>query len=214
MSAVAALPKRHAALFKYLFRLYIVQKFAVSLLVGFLNGGNAPELLCKFMETFLIRLPGHAVVHVRPLIVFSFCCVEKVLRGIAQSPKRLKPQFCMLFFIFRSLQEQSRNLLITGFLRYRSKIRIFIPRLRFSGESLPQIFLCFCSREGIFSSFHFVFLHFLIIFIKLDSSQQVFHRFFRYTGIIPYALQEFSGISALWKHKSRLPAKVFRHQPA
>ena len=70
------------------------------------------------MESLLISFTSHAVIHIRPLGVLAFSSMEQVFGGIAQLAQRLEPQLGVLHLILCSMQEQSSNLLVTGFLGY------------------------------------------------------------------------------------------------
>ena len=76
VAAVSALPQGYAALLEYFFRLYIVQKLAVALLVRFFFFFNTAELLGQFVESLFIRLACHTVVHICPLVVFTLGGME------------------------------------------------------------------------------------------------------------------------------------------
>ena len=47
----------------------------------------------------------------------------------------------MLFLVFGGLKEKRRNLFVTFFLRYRSKIGVLVSRLTLPGERRFEIFL-------------------------------------------------------------------------
>ena len=121
MTAVAAFPHGDAALFKDLHGFNIVQKLAVALLVSLLDGGNPTELLRQIMEAFLIRFLRHSVIHIGPLGVLTLGGMEQVFGGIAQLAQSLEPQLCVLFFVFRGLEEQGSDLLIAGLLGTEAK---------------------------------------------------------------------------------------------
>ena len=150
MSAVTALPDGNAALLKHLHGLHVAQKLAVALLVHLLNGSYATELFSQIMESFLVSLTGHAVIHIRPLGVLAFGSMEKVLGSIAQLAQSFEPQFSVLLLVLCSMQEQSGNLLVTGFFGYGSKVSILVAGLRFPSKSFPQILLGLGTCIGIF----------------------------------------------------------------
>ena len=118
MSAVTALPDGNAALLKHLHSLHVAQKLAVALLVHLLNGSYATELFSQIMESFLISFTSHAVIHIRPLGVLTFSSMEQVLGSIAQLAQSFELQLGVLHLVLCSMQEQSSNLLVTGFLGY------------------------------------------------------------------------------------------------
>lgn len=151
MSAVTALPDGNAALLKHLHGLHVAQKLAVALLVHLLDGSYATELFSQIMESFLISFTSHAVIHIRPLGVLTFSSMEQVLGSIAQLTQSFEPQFGVLLLVLCSMQEQSGNLLVTGFFGYRSKVSILIAGLRFSSKSFPQILLGLGTCIGIFA---------------------------------------------------------------
>ena len=105
VAAVAAFPYRYSAFYKYSLCLSVVQQCPVPLLMCLFNRSYAAELFCKIMESFFIRFLSHAVIHIRPLRIFSLGGMEKIFSGIANFPKRFEPQLCMLLFIFGSMQE-------------------------------------------------------------------------------------------------------------
>ena len=118
MSAVTALPDGNAALLKHLHGLHVAQKLAVALLVHLLNGSYATELFSQIMESLLISLTSHEVIHIRPLGVLTFSSMEQVLGSIAQLAQSFEPQLGVLHLVLCSMQEQSSNLLVPGFLGY------------------------------------------------------------------------------------------------
>ena len=56
VSAVATLPNFDIALFENLFHLYIIKKLPVAFFMCLFNRSNTPELFCKFLEPFFIRI--------------------------------------------------------------------------------------------------------------------------------------------------------------
>ena len=132
MSAVTTLPDGNAALLKYLHSLDVAQQLAVALLMGLLDGSHTAELLSQLMEAFFVSFTGHTVVHIRPLGVLTLGGMEQVLGGIAQLAQSLEPQLCVLFFVFRGLEEQGGNLLVARLLGNRGKVGVLIPCLRFT----------------------------------------------------------------------------------
>ena len=132
MATVAALPHGDAALLKDSLGLHILQQCAVAFLMCFFDGGNAAELLSQLMEAFFVSFTGHTVVHIRPLGVLTLGGMEQVLGGIAQLAQSLEPQLCVLFFVFRGLEEQGGNLLVARLLGNRGKVGVLIPCLRFT----------------------------------------------------------------------------------
>ena len=131
MSAVTTLPDGNAALLKYLHRLDVAQQLAVALLVHLLNGSYATELFSQIMESFLVSLTGHAVIHIRPLGILALGSMEQVLGGIAQLAQSFEPQFSVLLLVLCSMQEQRGNLLVARLLGNRGKVGVLIPCLRF-----------------------------------------------------------------------------------
>ena len=118
VAAVTALPHSNAALLKDGHGLHVAQQLAVALLVGLLNGSYATELFSQIMESLLISFTSHAVIHIRPLGVLTFSSMEQVLGSIAQLAQSFEPQLGVLHLVLCSMQEQSGNLLVTGFLGY------------------------------------------------------------------------------------------------
>ena len=129
VSAVAAFPDGDARLFKHRFALYVFQKRAVSFLMRFFNGGNAPELRGESGEPFFLRLACHSFVHVCPLGVFALGGVKQVFSGISQSAQSLEPQLCVFLLVLRGLEENGGDLLITRFFGYACKIGLLVPRV-------------------------------------------------------------------------------------
>ena len=129
MAAVTAFPHLDTALFENFHDFHIVEQGTVAFFMTFFDGGYASELLCQLVETFFISFPGHAFIHICPLIVFTLGSVLQILGGISKFAKCLKPEFCVFFFIVGGLQEKIGNLLIAGLFCHRSKIGIFISRL-------------------------------------------------------------------------------------
>ena len=78
MTAITALPNRHATFAEHFVRLHILQQCAVTLLMMFLNGSDTPELLCKAMEALLFGLTCESVVHVGPFVVLPFGGMLKI----------------------------------------------------------------------------------------------------------------------------------------
>ena len=132
MTAVAALPHGDAALLKDSLGLHILQQCAVTLFVGLLDSSNPTELLGKIVEAFLVSFLRHSVIHIRPLGILALGSMEQILGGIAQLAQSLEPQLCVLFFVFRGLEEQGGNLLIARLLCNRGKVGVLIPCLRFT----------------------------------------------------------------------------------
>ena len=131
MTAVAALPNGNTALFKDCLGLHILQQCAVTLFVGLLDSSNPTELLGKIVEAFLVSFLRHPVIHIRPLGILALGSMEQVFGGIAQLAQRLEPQLCVLFFVFRGLEEQGGNLLVARLLGNGGKVGVLIPCLRF-----------------------------------------------------------------------------------
>ena len=116
MSAVTTLPDGNAALLKYLHSLDVAQQLAVALLVHLLNGSYATELFSQIMESFLVSLTGHAVIHIRPLGILALSGMEQVLGSIAQLAQSLEPQLGVFLLVLSGVEEQCGDLLVAGLL--------------------------------------------------------------------------------------------------
>ena len=141
MTAVAALPHLHLTLGKDLGRFHIVQQSTIPLLVMLLHCGNQTETLGQLREAFFLSRLGKALVHVRPLVILSFCSGGQILGRVANALQFLEPQLGMLLLVFSRLQEQSSNLLKPLLLCYRGKVGVLIPCLGFSCKGFPQVLL-------------------------------------------------------------------------
>ena len=131
VTAVAAFPNLDAGFFKHGLGFHVLQQLAVTLFVGLLDSSNPTELLGKIVEAFLVSFLRHSVIHIRPLGILALGSMEQVLGGIAQLAQSLEPQLCVLFFVFRGLEEQGGNLLVARLLGNRGKVGVLIPCLRF-----------------------------------------------------------------------------------
>ena len=89
-----------------------MQQSAVALLVALLNGGYQAELGGQLWEALLLSGPGEAVVHIRPLVVFTLGGVEQILGCVAHTIELLKPHSGVSFLVLCSLLEQGGDLLI------------------------------------------------------------------------------------------------------
>ena len=105
MTTVTALPHGDAALFKDCLGLYIVQQRAIALLMRLLNSSNAAELLRQIVEALFVSLTSHAVIHIGPLCVLTFCGVQKILCRVAHLAECLEPKLCVLLLVFGGLEE-------------------------------------------------------------------------------------------------------------
>ena len=97
----------------------------------FLDSADHGKLSCDLDKALFLRLFRHAGIHIRPLGILALGSMEQVLGGIAQLAQSLEPQLCVLFFVFRSLEEQGGNLLVARLLGNRGKVGVLIPCLRF-----------------------------------------------------------------------------------
>src|SRR5699024_5818703 len=68
-----ALPHCLLRLLKYFLHLDVVEESKVTLFMCFLDGAYFAETLCKIVESFLVCLFCHTVVHICPLVVLTFC---------------------------------------------------------------------------------------------------------------------------------------------
>ena len=142
MSAVAALPYLHGGLFEYLLCLHIVEQCTIALLVVLLHLCYHAEAGCQLGESFLFRGLCKACVHIRPLVVLAFGCLQQAVCGISNAVVQfLVPQFGMLFLVVSRFQEEGSNLLKSFFLRLACKISVLVACLRFACECNLQIFL-------------------------------------------------------------------------
>ena len=149
VTAVAAFPNLNLASLKHFFSLYVAKKCAVSFLVSLLNCRNASELLSKLVESFLVSLASHSVVHICPLVVLALSRVEKVFSCIADAAESLEPKLSVFLFVFSCCEEERCDLLEALLLCYGREVCIFISRLAFTCESFPEVLLCPCSRERL-----------------------------------------------------------------
>ena len=131
MTAVAAFPNLDAGLFKHCLGFHVLKQLAVALLVGLLDGGNAPELGGQCSKALFLGLSCHPLIHIRPLGVLAFSGVEQVLGGVAQLAQGLEPELGVFLFVFRGLEEQGGNLLVARLLGNGGKVGVLIPCLRF-----------------------------------------------------------------------------------
>ena len=142
VSAVAALPYFHGGLLEYLLCLYVVEQCAITLLVVFFYFGYHAKTGCQLGKSFLFRGLCKACVHVRPLVVLAFGCLQQAVCGISNAVVQfLVPQFGMLFLVVSRFQKEGSNLLKTFLLRFACKIRVLVACLRFACECNLQIFL-------------------------------------------------------------------------
>src|SRR5574344_499384 len=117
VSAIAAFPYLYFAFLKNLCCLYILQQCAVALLMTLLNGSHKAEFGSQFLKTFFFRCLCKTVIHVCPLIVLAFGCIQQVLCcGADAVVQFLEPQLCVFLLIVGSLLEESGNLFETIFL--------------------------------------------------------------------------------------------------
>ena len=100
VSAVAADPYAVAVAREYDAFFDILKQAAVAFLVVTFDGGNRAETIGDSGEAFFVRFGSHAVVHIRPFVVFAFCGCLQIFRSIANAGKLLEPEFCVLFLIF------------------------------------------------------------------------------------------------------------------
>ena len=148
MPAVAALPHLYLALFKYRGGLHVLQQCAVSFFVVSFHLRDQTEFFRQLREALFLGGLGKSVVHIGPLVVFAGRGGSQVLLGIADPLQLLEPHLRVLFFVFRGLQEQSRDLLIAFLFGDGGKISVFISGLRFPRKRRFQIL--FGLGAGIF----------------------------------------------------------------
>ena len=158
VSAVAAFPHNDSALFEYSLGLYVGKKRTVSFLVSLLNSCNASELSCELVEALCLCVLCELIVHIGPFVVFTLCCVEKVFSSVAKLSESLEPKLCVLLLVISGLEEYSRDLLVSCFLCYGSKVGIFISCLRLACKSGPKILLGLGSGIGVLSLYFFKFV--------------------------------------------------------
>ena len=141
VAADTALPHGLAALFKYLLHPHVVQQLAVTLLMALFDGAHHAEPVGQVMEAFFVRVPGHPLIHIRPLIVLALGGGKQILGRGADVAQLLEPDPGMLLLVAGSLQEQLRQLLIALLLGHQREEGVLVPGLALSREGLLQVFL-------------------------------------------------------------------------
>ena len=99
VAADAAFPHRHFALFEDLLHLNVVQELAVALFMGLFDRANHAELRGDFGKAFFLGFLGEAVVHIGPLVVFTFGGGLQVGGRIADAAEQVEPQAGVFLFI-------------------------------------------------------------------------------------------------------------------
>ena len=150
--AVAALPNLDVALFEHLLRLHIVQQRAVALLMVPLDGGDQTEPVGKLGEPFLLGGLGKALVHIRPLVVFTLGGGQQIFRRVADAGQLLEPELGVLLFVFRRFQKKRCDLFKSLLFGDGGKEGVFVARFGFAGKSHAKILLGLCS--AVFGFLH------------------------------------------------------------
>ena len=138
----------------------------------FLNSGNTTELLSQIVKAFFICFSCHTIIHISPLSIFAFRCMEQVFGSVTKLAESLKPQFRMFLFIFGSLQEKCCNLLEACLLCNRSKVCILVSCLRFACKCFPKVLFGLGTGIGILG----FFLKLYEFFFRLFANRTVFRR--------------------------------------
>ena len=73
MSTVPTFPYFDFTLFKYLCSFNILKECSISLLVMLLNLSYSSEFCCKLRKTFFLSSFCKALIHIGPLVIFTFC---------------------------------------------------------------------------------------------------------------------------------------------
>ena len=116
ITAVAADPEDLLAALENDFIFQVGNKLQVSLLVVGFDRRDSFKQTGDIIEAFLTGDFRKALVHFGPLIVFAGCCVLEVRDRVGYAVQLLKPNFCMLLLVVRSLLEDGRYLLVALFL--------------------------------------------------------------------------------------------------
>ena len=119
-----------------------------------LDGAHHPELLGNLLEAFLFGLPGHSVIHIRPLVILSVGGFGQILYGGADATAAevLEPDLGVFLFIIGRLFKDLGDLDIAVFLGLGSKVGVLVAGLGFTGEGLLEVLL----GLGSFQFFHMV----------------------------------------------------------
>lgn len=112
VATVSALPDLDLALGEDGGRLHVVQQGAIALLVMTFDLADHAEAGRQLRETFGLGRLGKAVIHVRPLVVFTLGSRGKIFGRIADACQLLEPQLGMLLLVVRRFEEQRRDLLV------------------------------------------------------------------------------------------------------
>ena len=164
MSAVSAFPHFNFALCEYFRRFYVFKQRAVSFFVRFFDSRYETEFCGKVVESLLLR---------------RFWQIRRTYPSIRNfRPLRRRRDFrrCRLFrlsslnhilacsFSFSAvLRKSDANLLVTFFLRYRSKIGVLVSRLTLPGERrFARFFSVLVPSYLFFLRCAFVFVYFAV----------------------------------------------------
>lgn len=112
VATVSALPDLDLALGEDSAGFHIVKKGAIALLMMALNLTDHAEAGCQLREALCLGRLGKAVIHVRPLVVFTLGSRGKIFGRIADACQLLEPQLGMLLLVVRRFEEQRRDLLV------------------------------------------------------------------------------------------------------
>src|SRR5574344_604473 len=113
VSAVATFPYFHFTLSKHLLHFYVVKQCAITLFVAFLDSSHQAEFHCQVSEAFLFCGFSKSLIHISPLVVFSFCSSSQVLSGVSNAVEFFEPHFSMLFLVVGSFLKEFSNLFET-----------------------------------------------------------------------------------------------------
>ena len=91
VTAVAALPHCHAALFEHFHCFNIVEQGTVALLMMLFDSSNSAELCSDLCEAFFLGFHCHSLIHIRPLEVLALGCVEEILGSCSDTAQSLEP---------------------------------------------------------------------------------------------------------------------------
>ena len=157
--AVTAFPDMNPGSVEHLLVFDVLKQLPVAFLVMLFNGSHTAELFGQFGKAFLFGFPGHAFVHVSPLVVFTLGGFQKIFLHAADTTQSLEPQLSVLLFILSGFQEEGGNLLVAGLLGYGGEIGLLVPGHGLSGKGFLEILFGFGAGILVFrKSFHNAFL--------------------------------------------------------
>lgn len=147
MATIAANPYRIAFAREHDAFFDVLQQSTIAFFMMTLYRSHGAETKRYFGEAFFFGFTSHSVVHIGPFVIFAGSSFTKIGHSIGNvaALKQLKPKFGVLLFVLSRFFENGGYLFISVLTSLRSKICIFITRLRFTGKSLLQVALRFCS---------------------------------------------------------------------